>query len=39
MDMEWIMTFASPLNETAQISIVKKESPMLNILTYPFPLK
>ena len=27
MDMEWIMTFASPSNETAQISIVKKEKP------------
>ncbi|GAC1382931.1 MAG: VOC family protein [Ginsengibacter sp.] len=27
MDMEWIMTFASPSNETAQISIVKKDKP------------
>lgn len=27
MDMEWILTFASPSNETAQISIVKKDKP------------
>ncbi len=26
MDMEWILTFASPSNPTAQISIVKQDS-------------
>ena len=27
MDMEWIITFASPSNSTAQLSIVKKDEP------------
>lgn len=27
MDMEWILTFASPTHPTAQLSIVKKNKP------------